>query len=199
MEKRLIVAIVLSVAIIFAYQYFFVTPPPRKPAAPAAGTAAGTENAARPPSSPAPREAAAEGPVLAPKRGVKPRLIVVRTPKFTATVDTEGGGIRSFLLNDYKDVVGPKGKPLEIVRTGDARPLPLDFVPGESQPALPLRPVFDSDAPDRVSLAAGEKKSLVMAWESDTGVRIAREYQFSGDKYEFEVRVRVKKDRKSVV
>jgi YidC/Oxa1 family membrane protein insertase len=197
MEKRMILAIVLSVAILLAYQYLFA-PPPKGPVAPQ-GTAqeAGRDNAARPA---APQERAAPAPAgpaqavsgeLVPGISSPLRQISVSAPLYTATISTGGGGILSFRLHEYKDVPGPTGKPLDIVGSGGSRPLPLDLYLGESQPSFPPLPVFASSAPDALAVRAGEKKSVLLTWESSTGVRIVREYLFSGDRYDFEVREQV--------
>jgi len=200
MEKRMIVAIVLSIAVLIGYQYYFApTPPPKAPqgtAQPAPGTAAKDNAAAAKPAvagaAPAVSGAspsAAGG--MAPRRQNPVRRIVVTTPKYTATVTTEGGGIESFRLDAYKDVPGPAGKPLEIIGSRGQRPLPLDLVLDNAAPAFPELPVYATDAPATVSVAPGEKKTVVLTWESAAGVKISREYVFSGDRYDFEVSARL--------
>jgi YidC/Oxa1 family membrane protein insertase len=191
MEKRMILAIVLSIAVLLGYQYL-VAPPPKAPVAPQ-GTAkeAGRDNAARAdaekgsaaPATPAP---AAPGG-LAPRTSHPVRSIDVSTPLYTATISTAGGGLSSVRLNEYKDVPGAKGKPLEIIGSGETRPLPLDLYLGESQPPIPALPVFATNAPGILAVPTGEKKSVLLSWESANGVRIVREYRFSGDRYDFEV------------
>ncbi|HSL91154.1 MAG TPA: membrane protein insertase YidC, partial [Candidatus Limnocylindrales bacterium] len=189
----MILAIVLSVAILLAYQYL-VAPPPKGPEAPqgtaqqegrdnVAGAGAQQGSAASVPAAPAPEVSGG----LAPKSSHPDRRIVVSTPLYTATISTAGGGIPSFRLNEYKDVPGTKGKPLEIIGSGETRPFPLDIYPGESQPSFPPLPFFAANAPDALTVRAGEKKSVLLSWESTSGVRIVREYRFSGDRYDFEV------------
>ncbi len=200
MEKRLIVAIVLSIAVLLGYQYYFTPAPPKapqgtgQPAAPAGG---GKDNAAAakpvgPGAAPAVSgvsPAAAGG--MAPRRQNPVRRIVVTTPRYTATVTTEGGGIESLLLADYRDVPGSAGKPLEIVRARGQHPLPFELTIEGAEPAFPAVPVYASDAPGTISVAAGQKKSVVLTWESAAGVKISREYVFSGDRYDFEVQGQV--------
>ncbi len=201
--KRMILAIALSIAVLIGYQYYFApTPPPKAPqgtAQPGAAGGAAKDNVAA--AAPAPlgaapaASAAGSSPSaaggMAPKRRNSVRRIVVQTPRYTAVVSTEGGGIESFLLSEYKDVPGSAGKPLEIIGSRAARPLPLDLSLEEGQPAFPALPVFSSDAPATVAVAAGEKKSVVLSWESTAGVKISREYVFSGGQYDFEVRAQV--------
>jgi len=205
MEKRMILAIALSVAILLGYQYLVAPPSPKGPEMPAPqGTAkeAGRDNTvSQEVRTTAGTAAAAPAPGLpgglAPKTLHPLRKIVVSTPLYTATVSTGGGGIQSFLLHDYKDVPGPKGKPLEIIESGGGRPLPLDLSLDGSDPAFPPLPVFASDAPEASTVRAGEKKSVFLTWESTGGVRIVREYLFSGDRYDFEVRAQVSNGSKN--
>jgi YidC/Oxa1 family membrane protein insertase len=195
MEKRMILAITLSVAILLAYQYLFVTPPPKEPGAPVSRETAKEADRDNAVLGTGQTTAAPQGlglPIgLAPKALHPLRRIAVSTPLYTATISTGGGGIQSFLLNDYKDLPGPKGRPLEIIQSGGGRPLPLDLSLEESEPAFPPLPVFASDAPESSTVRTGEKKSVRLTWESAGGVRIAREYVFSGDRYDFEVRAQV--------
>ncbi|HZW35936.1 MAG: membrane protein insertase YidC [Deltaproteobacteria bacterium] len=203
MQKNMILAIVLSIAILLGYQYFFA-PPPKVPAPPQ-GTAqeAGKDNAARPAAqqgSAAPATPAeAPPPGLVPKTSPPVRQIRVSTPLYTATISTGGGGIPSFRLNDYKDVPGPKGRPLEIIGSDGTRPLPLDLYLNESEPSFPPIPVFSSAAPDALAVGAGEKKSVLLTWESARGVRIVREYEFSGGRYDFAVREQVSNGSKEPI
>ena len=202
MERRMILAIVLSVAILLVYQYVFA-PPPKGPDTPALqGTAQKSDNAAQPAGT---VPAATGGGVPAVSAGLSSkaahpvRRIEVSTPLYTATISTEGGGFASFLLKEYKDVPGPKGKPLEIIGSGRSHPLPAALSLEESLPPFPPLPVFASDAPDSVTISAGEKKSVLLSWEAAGGVRIVREYLFSGDRYDFEVRAQVSNGSRETV
>lgn len=191
MEKRMMLAIALSIAVLLGYQYFYSSPPP-----PPVGTA-GKDNAAvvpapaatgGPASVPAPAPASIAGG-LAAKTAATGRTITVKTPLFSASLATEGGVISSFLLNEYMDVPGPSGRPLDIL--GGKKPLQqtLSLYLDEDRPPLPSPPVFASDAPAEIAVKAGETRSVLLTWESTAGVRVTREYVFHGDKYEFGARV----------
>ena len=191
MEKRMILAIVLSIVILLAYQRLFAPetakapPPAQRQDAAKAGSGDNAAGAAGAPALAVPPSPASEG--LIPGRESPLRWITVRTPLYIATVTTAGGGIQSFTLSGYNDRTGPKGKPLDIIGSGALRPLPLDLYLAESQPAFPPQPVFASNAPGELSVAAGEKKTVSLSWESAGGVRITREYTFTGGGYEFDV------------
>ncbi len=193
MEKRMMLAIALSIAVLIGYQYLY-SPAPPPPAPP--GASAGKDNGAAVAPVPAPSAKGAPAPApasvaggLAAKTAVSGRTITVQTPLFTASVATEGGGVSSFLLSGYKDAPGPTGRPLDIL--GGKKPLQptLTLYLDEDRPPLPSPLAFFSDAPDGIAVKAGETRSVLLTWESTTGVRVSREYVFHGDKYEFEVRV----------
>ncbi len=199
MEKRMILAVVLSIAVLLLYQKFMVPPPekapPREAPSPAAGAPGdnavpGTGPAAGPQAG-----AGAELPPwqkgLRPKREAEPRWIEVKTPRYAATVATAGGGIQSLQLSEYRERPGPGSKPLDIVGASSIRPLPLDAALEEGQPPFPPVPVFASDAPASVSVRPGEKETVTLLWETARGVRVVREYTFFGDRYDFEVRQQV--------
>jgi len=187
MEKRMILAIALSIAVLLGYQYLYSpAPPPKGQGAPAV-----TDNGTAPASSP-PAAAVATGPgALAPRAAASARRITVKTPLYAATIDTAGGGLPSFLLNEYKDAPGPGGKPLDIVGAKSIQPAPLSLYLDEYRPAIPSPPIFSSSAPDTVEVLKGDTTSVILSWESATGVRLTREYVFRGDRYDFEVRVHV--------
>ena len=190
MEKRMMLAIALSIAVLIGYQYFY------SPAPPPPGGTAGKDNAAAVAPVPAPAAKGAPLPApasvaggLAAKTAVTGRTITVKTPLYSASLATEGGGVSSFLLFGYKDAPGPTGRPLDIL--GGKKPLQptLLLYLDEDRPPLPSPPVFASDVPAEITVKAGETRSILLTWESTGGVRVSREYVFHGDKYEFEVRV----------
>ena len=187
MEKRMILAIAMSLAVLIGYQYFFSAPPPSP------GVVAGKDNASAVPA-PAAKGGSAPAPAsvaggLAAKTAASARTITVKTPLYSASLATEGGAVASFLLSGYKDAPGPSGQPLEIL--GGKKPLrpTLSLYLEEDRPPLPSPLVFSSDAPAEIAVKAGESRSVLLTLESTSGVRVSREYVFHGDKYEFEARV----------
>lgn len=198
-EKRMILAIALSIAVLFIYQYLMPTPP-QKPAVPAgkdnavvaaqAGKAPGASQAAAPAAAPG-GTSAPGGPLpggLSAGTPAAERTIEVRTPLFTARISTAEGGITSFLLKEYKDVTGPDGKRLDLVGMQSIQPPMLSLYKEENRPPFPAPMVFRSDAPEVVEVEAGGTGTVLLTWESTTGVRVVREYVFRGDRYDFQVR-----------
>src|SRR5688572_27734629 len=107
MERRVLLAIVLSFVILYAYQAFFVPPvPPRPPAAAAKGDtgttepAAGAAPAAETPA-PAPAEAAPAPAALV--ADAAEREIVVDTTTVQAVLSNRGARLLHWRLKDYRD------------------------------------------------------------------------------------------------
>jgi len=113
MDRNLIMAVVLSIVVIFAYYAIF---PPPKPPPPASQPPAQEQAAQGPAAAPQPAQAPVEGltrpvpgAVPAPAPGAEPsarpaEAVVVRvdTPRYVARVDTLGGRLLSLQLKDYQ-------------------------------------------------------------------------------------------------
>ncbi len=132
MEKRTILAIVLSLAVLLGFQYFFppAHPPQKAPAKVSAQTAsetatipagdkAATGSEAEPP---APAAEPAKTPVPVVEEG---ELVVVQTPLYRAEFDTVGGRLKAFYLKHYKTENKPGSPELNLVTVTKTGPWPL--------------------------------------------------------------------------
>jgi YidC/Oxa1 family membrane protein insertase len=124
MERRVLLAVVLSFVVLFGYQALFVKPNP-KPPVPAATTSTA-------PTATAPVEAPSAPPVpTGPMPAVlagesAERQIVIETSRVRATFSNRGAILESWLLKDYLD---SNGRPMDMVApaltTPDRHPLSL--------------------------------------------------------------------------
>ncbi len=135
MEKRVLLAAVLS-AVVLLMWYAFVAPPPPKPqgpdggeavatAAPATTAAAGETTAAEESATPPDGAAAAEAvPENAPEavHGEVGEEIEVRGDRVTATVSSVGGVISSLVVEGYKNY---RGEPMQLVDDQGTQPLAM--------------------------------------------------------------------------
>jgi len=121
MEKRVLLAALISGAIVIVW--FLLFPAPRSTPRPVT-TAAPTVTAA----TPVPggvnttHAAAATGPVPAAARGAAATEVKLEGAGWRAVVDTRGGVLRSVVLPAYTDAAG---RPLELVREGGMPPLQM--------------------------------------------------------------------------
>ncbi len=113
MEKRTLLAIFLSLAILLSWNYFFVpqTPPEQTPKEPAKKEAPAVQKPA--PAVPAAVPMAAPEPPSAQE--VKP--VVIETPLYRATWSTRGAALTSFQLKKYRETIDPKSKIVNVLTT----------------------------------------------------------------------------------
>lgn len=169
MDKKMFLAVLLSVGVIFGYYTLFPPPPAQQPPA---GVATPGSQTAQPsaalvgPQTPAPQAqqpAAGKGsqqPAAATGPRAKAKQVVVNTPRYVARIDTRGGRLVSFKLKKYKvgreytdwgDIIPPLrnyfGKPeidpdatMEMVKNDVREVDPLDVAfVGEQKLSLEFR------------------------------------------------------------
>jgi YidC/Oxa1 family membrane protein insertase len=113
MEKRIILAFVLSFAVLYGFRALY-TPAPE----PATQTATATPTPAQQQGTtpaPAAPPAATSTPVETPAGDIqseKAETVSVDTPLYTATISNVGGVLKSYRLKAYSDA---EGKPLELI------------------------------------------------------------------------------------
>jgi len=137
-ERRLLLAVALSLLVLTAYQLMFAPPPPAPPR-PAAGGAVASPSAAAgvPPPPPAvpPAASPAVPPTPAPTvADAKERRVEVQGEDATLAFTNRGARLVSWRLERYRDA---RGRPEEMVQTVPGAPRPLDIETGD--PALDER------------------------------------------------------------
>ena len=134
MEKRVLLAVVLSFLVLYGFQVMFPAPEAPTPGTPAGqpgatGKPAATPSAASQTPSPAPAAApqapAGPAPLVA---DAAERDIVIENPSVRAVFSTRGAVLKSWRLKKYMD---PSNQPLELV------PQPGDFSTGTVQAIVP--------------------------------------------------------------
>jgi YidC/Oxa1 family membrane protein insertase len=195
MEKRAILALVLSLLVFLVYQLFFV--PEQKPKPPKSTPA--TEQPAPAVQGPTPQKGlpapsatpAAPLPAFRPRPAHPPRDVVVETPLYRAVLTEAGGRLKSFGLKQYRETIATDSPPKELVRSPQADELPLAF-------NFMNHPVAGLDvaqyAADRTSLVvdpADGSKKLTFTYQVPGWLRITREYQFYPNTYSMDLTIRL--------
>ncbi|MDP2854961.1 MAG: membrane protein insertase YidC [Smithellaceae bacterium] len=215
MDKRTILAVVLSLAVLLVYQFFFVKPPePQKAAAPQQ-SADQVKNNKAPSSTPAATSGIATPALqaVAVKPEAPARDIKVETPHYTAVFSTRGGALKSLKLKDYyqdcykctddiyprlkgfftgtKEPVTPKTKDfVELVDVRDGMPYPLAVTFPDSSADVAPDAVFDTTTSKLDMVATKEKQQLVFS-KSDNGVKIEKIFTFDPAGYAIGLEVKV--------
>lgn len=205
MEKRLIVAIVLSFLVLMGYQYFFVKPekarlnPPVTTAAPSTtaavpGTAAGAPEAPKPAPAEAKTAPAAALPAQdqAPVAGQAETDVVVDTPLYRAVWSNKGGVLKSWVLKKHKN---SQKQDLELVPALAAEIGRYPFSLGLDDAALAGRlngALFEPSSPG-LELAEGAKGEIRFVY-SDGSLKAEKAFGFTGGSYALTTEIRVWKD-----
>lgn len=195
MDKRTILAIVLSVLVVLTYQIFFMKPPTKTPQAPATATqeapAAGKAVTAAPPSGPVPsRNAQAQAatdrqPPVVPEKSVK-----VETPLYTAVFSTRGATLKSLKLKGYRQAIQKDAELIELVDTKAGMPLPLTVTFPESDLNVPAESLFEASATSLDLTSAPESRSLTFRIQYPGEIRVEKTFTFHPAKYVIDMEVK---------
>ena len=218
-QKRLLIALVLSSAILFVWSYFFpVTPPNQKPGATPSPTASSAPAQSSNPSVPV-SQAAVASVNTAPQR-----TITIRTPLYDAKFDTRGAEPVSWIIKTIKAIktnqftkrpiysVGGRReeqKPLELISpeglNRQPRMVPLQLQTGDDALDTVLRSsTYKVEGVDQASgdvdinLGGNEKRELTFVFEDSNGTQVRKKLVFNGDRYETDLSVLVKRGEQTV-
>ena len=194
MDKRTILAIVLSVTVILIYQMFFMKPPVKEPAPPQ--ETAQTEKkdvpaSAPPPTAPsAPTQIKAGKDIVPPAPVVAERFITVDTPLYSAQFTTKGGALHSFKLKGYRQKLVASSEPIEMVDVAPGMPPPLTVsFPGSSLDP-PGEGMYESETKSLALTDTKEPQRLVL-WHTVANVmKIEKIFTFYPDRYAIDLEVR---------
>lgn len=217
-QRRLLIALILSSAILFLWSYFFppVPPPPSpqpgaepSPAASAsASPATETANPTPPTSAPLP---------IANVNAAPKRTITVETPLYTAKFDTLGAEPVSWIITNRHSglpIFSVKGTrkdqiPLELISSEglqrQPRLVPLQLQTGDSALDEVLRSatyrVEGVDNPEGdvvLNLTSHQKKELTFVFEDPNQIQVRKTIVFDADRYETDFVVSLKRGEQIV-
>ena len=166
-EKRLLIAVALSLLVLTAYQLLFAPPPrPRPSPVPAAPTAPSLPGPSpslvagpRPgPASPAP------APVAAQVADDKERRVEVQTPDLSVAFSNRGARLLSWRLLHFAD---PRGRPEEMVQAVVGGPRPLDLETGDPAVDARLKDALFKPSAESITLPGGSSELRFAYAEGD--------------------------------
>jgi YidC/Oxa1 family membrane protein insertase len=209
MERRLLLAIVLSFIVVFASNYFMTKNMPKRDMTKESTVVAEKEpEAAKPPgdhvttttTTPAAQETVKEkGSALPAKEDLTD--ITVKTKLFTAVFTNYGARLKSFKLNDYKIDQSPDSDTIDVVTVSELVHLPLDihFFTIENVKSLTGGELynFSTDNLDIVKDPLNNK--LVFSYLTKDGLEVKKIYTFSDEEYNVDVDVMIKNTTQGVI
>jgi YidC/Oxa1 family membrane protein insertase len=184
MEKRVILAFVLSFVVLYAFRTYFMPPAATEPQPIAQSSAA--------PVPITPEQAKTNEPITAPPvdnvRAEKAEELTFDTPLYIATFSNLGGVLKSFRLKQYLD---GQGQPVELINqeAGARVGWPLALTTGDKATDEALRGALFS--------AQREPNKLVLEFAS-SGLHSRKSIQFDPDNYQFTFEASVSKDGKNL-
>jgi YidC/Oxa1 family membrane protein insertase len=190
-DKKVILAFALSVAVFVLYSYFLGPKEPVKPPTPSPGPTSATQPADSKVAAPAvtaPAEIPAKpsGPSFA-----KPaKDITVRTKWYEAVFSERGGSLKSFKLTAYKERLGDTAlKELIQVREADQYPLELEWIK-KTEPSL-NQAFFQADRTSLELTPQQPQGTLTFRSVSDSGITLIKTFTFSYDSYRIDLGLKV--------
>jgi YidC/Oxa1 family membrane protein insertase len=217
-QKRLLLALLLSSAILFLWSYF--SPPvPLPPNQNPAGTPSPAASQTTPETTATSTPAVPAVPLPTPNVNAAPqRIVTIRTPLYDAKFDTLGAEPVSWIIKKNKNsqaeiysVAGHKRDkiPLELISPEglkrQPRMVPLQLQTGDSAMDLMLSSstyrVEGVDSPNGdvdLVIGPGEKKELTFVLEDANSVQVRKRIVFDAERYETDLSLLVKRGAETI-
>jgi len=197
MEKKTILAIALSVAVVFIYQFFFA---PKSVPNKAGKEPARIEQQAQAEKSQPQAQASAPAmpasggenttTTVAQKTGIE-KEITVETPLYKAVFSTKGATLRSFQLKNFKTHLGKNSGMIELVNVPPNMPLPLSLSFVDSSILVGGNDVYEADRKSISLDKNGQKTRLTFTQIYPGTLRIEKTFTFSPKDYTIPIEVKV--------
>ncbi|HET9218917.1 MAG TPA: membrane protein insertase YidC [Terriglobia bacterium] len=168
MEKRILIAFLLSFAVLYGSRFLFPPPPPPNKEVPK------VETPVVPPPVITPQPNATPGDTI---QAETEKEETVDTPRFRAVVSNVGGVLKSFQLKEFKDAAG---KPTELIDSYAGRQVGFPLAINTSDPAL------NKLLSDARFVSTTENTRVNLEYRSD-GVVARKSIDFDPQKYEARV------------
>ena len=214
-QKRLLLALLISVVILALWSYFFVKPQQPPTSSQTTASATPSPSSASPTSTPLSNASPTPVVASAPQSQPEPqRLVVVKTPLYEAKIDSQGAEVVSWIIKKNKDsgreihsVAGTKTspQPLELVSAEglkrQPRQVPLQVVTGDGSLDATLSgsnySIEGVDAPSGnvdVSLSGDEKKTITFSFrDPSTGLDVVKTLIFDANDYTLDLELKIRR------
>jgi len=206
MEKRLIIAIVLSFLVLMGYQFLFVKPKPQTETAPATTAAAPQAKTEGLPASQVPPSVAEAKPVapappapdLKAAEAKGEEAFAVETSLYSASWTNRGGVLKSWKLRRHTD---DKKEPLELVPVQAQETGLYPFSLGGEDRALSgaLNAALFEASKASLVLKDGEQGEVRYTYSDGKGVQAEKVFRFTGGTYRVDIELHVWRNGQEIV
>ena len=182
MEKRVILALVLSLAVLFFYQFFlekWIAPPPVKKVTVDKSAPEQTDQIKKEAGGNSGSAAVVKKEEAVSASQFAEETVMVETPLYKAVFSSKGAGIKSWLLKNYREELAQTAPNVEMVTPAlEEYPLQDKLVKGAASEVIYFKPSQSS-----ISLAVGQKQELIFKWQSQDGISVEKKYTISANTY----------------
>jgi len=192
MEKRALLAVIISLIILVFYQQYFTAPPPETVKEKTTPEKTQPGEKIIPPGEKKP-ELPAKTPVqpLAAIKTQPGKDITVDTPLYTAIFDTRGARLKSWKVKNYFDKIGEGARPLDLAaeNLSGGDPFGLEIIEAN----FPFSPdsLFQVNT-DSLKLGPQQTQGeLVFTWNSPEGLQVSQRIVFHPDSYRVDLNLQI--------
>ncbi len=188
MEKRLLLAIVLSFGVLFLYQLVF------KPSQqPVSELAADIEKAPEQKPVPQLQEKPTETPTEQEFQAAEAETeqdIIVDTPLYRAVWNNRGAQLESWRLKEYKD---DEQENLELIsaRSAELGRYPFLLLTDDAEFDNMINTARYAFSRTKLELTGGEEGELRFEFAIETGTRVEKIFTFRGNTYDFDIQINI--------
>jgi YidC/Oxa1 family membrane protein insertase len=187
-QARLVIAIVLSVLVFLAWQFFFVdreavqksAPQTKQPPAQEQPVQAAQPYPQETPAVDAGKTGVADTPVSTPAQMAQ--TITVDTPLYRLKLTEKGAAVTSIVLKHYREAVQKDSAPKELLPQENPIETVLVGFAGKSLPGLDDA-VFSSNLKLDTVDVKDSVQQITFSWKSEGGVLVEKTYKFAPDSY----------------
>jgi YidC/Oxa1 family membrane protein insertase len=219
-QKRLILALLLSSAILFLWTILYPTPTPTPtPQNQNSQTNTAASQSPQPTASATPTPDVASTPATVGPSTVAPqRTLTIQTPLYVAKFDSRGAEPVSWIIKKNKRTeigisssASTRDKPVSLELISPAglnrqpREVPLQLKTGDqaldlalSTSTYQIEGIQTSDLDAVLSLSKGQKQQVTFVLENANGVQVRKSFEFDADRYDTDLAVLVKRGTDTV-
>lgn len=190
MDTRILIAIILSLAVVFAYQELVLDRlyPPQPAHAPASSVPTPGQRPALPPAAPPQLGSGQTLPLGAPA-GAPARTITVETDDYVARFTTAGGRLESLRLKHFRQTAAPNSPLLQLVTPAPDGELPLGLVVEQGSRQLDDRDVvYQTSSPASLQPQPGQSATLDLTASTADGLKLEKRLTFTSSGYVFSLK-----------
>jgi len=186
MDKRGILAIVLSLAVLFIYQVFFA----KHPSVPKQQEAVKKLDSNRVVVE-RERKIQQTKTISSPQGTLREKDIPVDTPLYTATFTTRGGALKSFKLKGYRNTIDENSELIELVEVLDGMPYPFTISFPDSSIDMPPDGIYEVNVDLLQMTKTMDTRRMIFSQSYPDEVKVEKVFTFYPERYTVDLEVKL--------